>query len=91
MLLLNTDFSADEKDTLNIFVQRYNMEIQIIYSIVPEKLNGIEKPNRMILAGGLYLCEEKDELQTWNMGQFFNGRYDFWGNYGDLNSALAGL
>ena len=88
---LETRFTEDEKIILNTFVQENQIEIHILYNIDDKKLNGISNPNRIIFVGGLYLCEEKDELSSWYMGQKIKEIYDFWGNYGILQEALNGL
>ncbi len=41
---------------------------------------------------GLYLLELRDEPNEWHMGEkTTNNVYRFWGNYGDLENALASL
>ncbi len=89
--ILDTGFDMDENKTLSEFVNRFNMEIAVFYSVRTESLSGVNNPNRMISVGGLYLLEEKDEPKSWYMGQLINGVIDFWGNYGSLHDALNGL
>ena len=96
---LNTDFAHAEKDTL----KKYNdIDIKLFIDTDDlfhrgvrdgEKYNElIDNPNRMISVGGLYLLEVADELDTWYMGdKGKDGNYYFWGNYGDLQTALESL
>jgi len=88
---LNTQFSDEEKNIIDLVTQRDNMELSIVYAVDINNIKGITNPNRMIAAGGLYLCEEKDEPSSWHMGEKINEQYDFWGNYGNLLDALEGL
>lgn len=91
IFLLDPEFSNKEKTILNTYAEKYNAEIQIVYSIDMDAVKGIQEPHRMIFVGGLYLCEDTTELLIWNMGQLAQGVYSFWGKYGDLENALQGL
>ena len=91
MVFLNTQFNEDEAFILMEFINHFNMEVSIVYSVDTDKLTGVNCPNRMISVGGLFLVEEKDETQEWYMGDKNGDTYDFWGNYGNLKDALNGL
>ena len=88
---LNLNFNDEERAILDKYIEKYNQEISVFYSIDTEKITGAETPNRMIFVGGLYLLEEKGSPNEWHMGHLLNGVYDFWGNYRDLENALYGL
>ena len=88
---LSTQFSDEEKKIIELFTQRHNTELSIVYAVDTDKIKGVDDPYRMLFVGGLYLCEDKDEEFSWYMGQKNNGHYDFWGNYGNLLDALEGL
>ena len=89
---LDTKFNTEETQTLNTFIDGgLSCDVSIVYAIDTDLLRGLTMPNRMIHVGGLYLCEEKDEPGQWYMGQLTNGTYDFWGCYGNLQDAIAGL
>ena len=88
---LDLNFDDEERAILNEYIEKYNQEISVLYSVDTEKISGTETPSRMIFVGGLYLLEEKDSLKEWHMGQLLDGVYDFFGNHGDLKSALYGL
>lgn len=91
ILRLETCFSEEENHIINSFTQHNGIELFVARSIDTGKLKGVSNPNRIIAVGGLYLCEEKDELSSWYMGQKHNDQYSFWGNYGGLQEALEGL
>lgn len=91
MIFLNTTFNQNENEILCNYINKFKIEVGVLLSIDDDKLSGIDNPNRIISVGGLYLAEEKDELQSWYMGQEIKGNYDFWGNYGSLKDALDSL
>ena len=91
MIFLNTTFDDEENAILSGYINKYNQETQIFYSIKIESLSGVSNPNRMISVGGLYLLEEKDEPREWYMGDLNNGKYDFGGKHISLEDALYGL
>ena len=88
---LNTTFDDDEKEILEEYASKHKQEISVFYSVDTAKINGVDKPSRIIFVGGLYLLEEINVPKEWHMGQLHNGVYDFWGNYGNLKAALYGL
>ena len=88
---LNTIFDDEEKTILEEYTNRYKQEISVFYSVDTAKINGTDRPSRMIFVGGLYLLEEENVPKEWHMGQLHSGVYDFWGNYGNLKDALYGL
>ena len=97
---LNTTFTQDEKDILmeykDVDIKLFVDTGSLFYSSVR---NGkahnelfTETPNRMIGVGGLYLLDVNDELRTLYMGEKGkDSNYYFWGNYGNLKTALEGL
>ena len=91
IVYLNLDFDDEEKAVLNEFIGRYKQEISILYSVNAEKIVDAYNPNRMIFIGGYYLLEEKESPKEWHMGMIVNDKYVFFGNYGDLRSAINGL
>ena len=90
---LSTHFNEEEKNLL----REYN-DVDIKFFIESDNLSigtgdnkAVDNPKRMIGFGGLYLLELEDEPDDWYMGQWENSYYNFWGRYGDLDSALKGL
>jgi len=101
MILLNTILSDDEKQIIEAYISEFGGEIKLFCTVDEKRLFhtganqtliAVEDANRMIAVGGLVLLEEKSDIGNWNMGDFGeeNG-YVFWGEYGDLDSALRGL
>jgi len=91
ILYLNTQFDEEETRILHSYIGQVRGDISVVYAMNAANVSGVTNPNRMIRAGGLYLCEEKDEPGEWHMGQLCDGTYDFWGRYGNLHDALEGL
>ena len=97
---LNTAFTQAEKD---ILMEYSDVDIKLIVDTDNLFYSGVgggeaknelftETPNRMVGVGGLYLLEVNDELGEWYMGEKGkDNKYYFWGNYGDLKTALEGL
>jgi len=89
---LDLKFDDEEKAILNEFINKYNQEISIFYSIDVDKLSGgVKNPNRIIYINGQYLLEEKDDLKNWYMGMDYNNGYYFHGYYGNLTKTLYSL
>jgi hypothetical protein len=88
---LRTEFSDAEKEILYSHIDKFNYTVSFFISVNSEHLSGVDEPNRMIGVGGLYLLEEKGCPNEWYMGELKNSTYGFWGNYGDLKSAIEGL
>jgi len=84
---------------LSKYAELWSMEIAVIYAVDETKLfhdamgtaEPCGAPNRMIEVGGLVLLEEKSDIGEWYMGEKSKSTYSFWGNYGDLESAIKGL
>ena len=104
IIKLKTDFSKTEMKIFKNYIAKHYTAIDVRLFINTDLLydtginegeeykTKIENPRRIICVGGLYLLETEDELGTWNMGDYNDkGIYHFWGNYGDLKSALEGL
>jgi len=101
MILLDTRLSEAEKQIIENYVSEYGTEIKLLCAVDEKRLfhtgaqqllTAINDANRMIDVGGLVLLEEKSDIGNWNMGSFSaETGYVFWGEYGDLDTALWGL
>jgi len=101
MVLLNTALTDDEKHIIEKYVSEWGGEIKLFCTVdetrlfhaaANKTLMPILDANRIISVGGLLLLEEKSDIGMWNMGDFSEKHgYVFWGEYGDLASALKGL
>jgi len=96
---LHTFFTEEERVILmeyrDIDVKLYIEADKLVYRGIKdgeECADVIKNPRRMIGVGGLYLLEIDDEPNEWHMGQLESDfTYGFWGNYGDLGTALKSL
>ena len=98
VISLNTNFSNEEmkilKEYKDVDVKLFINSESLFHVGVwngENRMDLVENPHRLIGVGGLYLLEEKGELNEWHMGDSKEGVYYFWGNYGDLKDALEGL
>jgi len=99
LIELSTFFTKEEKALLTKFkdvdVKLCVQSDKLLYGSLSEGKTytlTIKNPRRIIRVGGLYLLEISDELNEWHMGQReSDSTYIFWGNYGDLATALDSL
>jgi len=92
IVYLSTDFSKQETQVLHDYIyQCPSCDVSVAYFVNTDRLKGVSTPSRMLAVGGLLLCEEADNPGEWNMGQVEHGKFAFWANYGDLDTALHGL
>ena len=101
MILLDTMVSDTEKQIIANYTAEYGAGIKLFCTVdetrlfhagTNQTLVAVKDANRMIDVGGLVLLEEKSDPGNWNMGDFSEKTgYVFWGEYGDLDSALRGL
>ena len=89
---LKTHFNNDESAILHKYCALYGFDLSVLFGVNTEWFDDDRiKPNRMILVDGYYLLENEGEEGEWHMGLFHDKKFVFWGNYGSLKEALAGL